>query len=77
MSLWRAGLIVVAILVALVVGRLTTPEPVPRLERVKERVLIQVPAPAPRPAPRRRATIADVKKDWDMEGRLVCEVRQR
>lgn len=76
-GLWRAGLITGAILVALVLGRLTTPEPVPRIERVKERVMIQVPAPVQAPAPRRRATLEDVRKDWQIEGRLSCVVVQR
>ena len=34
--LMRAGLIVVAILVALILGRLTVQEPPPRIQKVKE-----------------------------------------
>ena len=68
----RAGLVVVALLVLFVLGRLTTPEPVPRIERVKERVMIQVPAPVMPPAPHRRATLEDVRRDWGLTWRLVC-----
>lgn len=76
----RAGLVVVALLVALGVGRLTAPEPPPRIERVKETVIVTIPGlalpPAP-PPPRRRATLEDVRRDWKIEGRLQCRVVQR
>lgn len=73
----RAGFAVVAILCALIIGRLTVPEPPPRIERVRERVMVHVPAPTPPPAPRRRATLEDVRRDWGIEGRLSCVVVQR
>lgn len=75
-SVMRAGAAVVAILCALIIGRLTGPEPPPRIERVREPVMITAPA-CPIPPPKRRTTLEDVRKDWNMEGRLVCELRQR
>lgn len=82
-KLMRAGCCVVAILCVLIIGRLTVPEPVPRIERVKEPVMIQVPAPAQPQRPsginpeRRRATLEDVRRDWNIEGRLSCVVLPR
>ena len=73
----RYGFAALAILCALVIGRLTVKEPPPRVERVKERVMVSAPAPLCPVVVKRRATLEDVRKDWNMEGRLVCELRQR
>jgi hypothetical protein len=69
----RAGLVVLAILVSLVVGRLTVQERPPRIERVREPVFVTHPPPVcPARPPRRRATLEDVRRDWGITERLVC-----
>ena len=73
----RYGFAALAVLCALIIGRLTVPEPPPRIERVTETRIVTIPGLALPPAPRRRATLEDVRRDWKIEGRLVCEVRQR
>ena len=75
--LMRAGFAVFAILLAFVIGRTTVKEPAPRVERVRERVMVTAPAPACPVVVKRRTTLEDVRRDWNMEGRLVCELRQR
>lgn len=75
--MFRAGLAVFALLLAFVIGRTTVQEPPPRVERVRERVMVSAPAPVCPVVVRRRATLEDVRRDWNIEGRLVCEVRQR
>lgn len=45
-------------------------------EPVEKRVVVAVPAPAPTAAvaKRARATLAQVRRDWGIEGRLTCVV---
>ena len=73
----RAGFAVFAILLAFVIGRTTVKEPAPRVERVKVPVMVSAPAPACPVVVKRRATLEDVRRDWNMEGRLICELRSR
>ena len=73
----RYGFAALAILCALVIGRLTVKEPPPRVERVKERVMVSAPAPACPVVMKRRATLEDVRRDWGMEGVLRCHVEGR
>lgn len=70
----RTGCLVVALLAALLIGRLTVPEPPPRIERVHAPpIIVTTPAPAgPALPPARRATLEDVRRDWNITGRLAC-----
>jgi len=68
----RAGLAVLAVLCALIIGRWTVPEPPPRIQKVRDIVYVTQPAPVPKPVPKRRATLEDVRRDWGLTGRLVC-----
>ena len=73
----RAGLAVLAVLCALIIGRYTVPEPPPRVQKVREIVYVTQPPPVVKVVPKRRATLEDVRKDWGIEGRLSCVVLQR